>query len=402
MSAGVLSCVPAGGVAGMHAMAQGTANTPPANSVMIQAPTSVPTAYGITLPGAPAAGFVQRTGTNPSVESVGPISGTNISGALICATTSNSGAAEVCNTSPTFTPVAGSTIIFQSDIANTGAFTLNVNSLGAKAVTKRGTNALVANDIAAAPFQVMLTYDGTQWEMQGQGAKAIMYTDTAVLASQLPNPSISTLGGVKSLDCTGTGHILKIGTDGAPTCSADSGGGATTISPKFWYPNGYPGYTTSNTVISFSAANSGIRMTMTTQTPTTMAYVYVHVPTGEAGKFASIALYSADMTTKLCETTPFSVATNGPKQGAWSCSSIPAGAYYVVVTSDSTVAKVSLYSYNSVASIEATFPGMTVNGFNSNGCLSTGTGAGIAFVSNASSCTWAQSTSGTLIFALGN
>jgi hypothetical protein len=78
MTGAVLTCVPAGGAAGMHAMAQGTANTPPANSVMIQAPTSVPTAYGITLPGAPAAGFVKRTNANPSVESVGAIVGADL------------------------------------------------------------------------------------------------------------------------------------------------------------------------------------------------------------------------------------------------------------------------------------------------------------------------------------
>jgi hypothetical protein len=59
-------------------MIQGTANTPPANSVMIQAPISVPTAYAITLPGGPAAGFVKRTNTNPSVESVGAIAGADL------------------------------------------------------------------------------------------------------------------------------------------------------------------------------------------------------------------------------------------------------------------------------------------------------------------------------------
>jgi hypothetical protein len=91
---------------------------------------------------------------------------------LTCPTTSASGTAEVCNTSPTFTPQAGDSVIFQADIANTGAFTLNVNSLGAKAVKKNGTAALVANDILASPFQALLTYDGTNWEMQGQTGNA--------------------------------------------------------------------------------------------------------------------------------------------------------------------------------------------------------------------------------------
>ena len=67
MTGAVLTCSPAGGAAGGHAMPQGTSNTPPANSVMIQAPTSIPTAFDITLWSAPTAGFVVASGANPSV-----------------------------------------------------------------------------------------------------------------------------------------------------------------------------------------------------------------------------------------------------------------------------------------------------------------------------------------------
>jgi hypothetical protein len=73
MTSGTLTCVPTGGVAGAHSFSQGTANTPPNNSVGFQAPTSVPAAYLVTMPSAPAAGYVKRTGANPSVESVGAI-----------------------------------------------------------------------------------------------------------------------------------------------------------------------------------------------------------------------------------------------------------------------------------------------------------------------------------------
>ena len=45
-----------------------------------------------------------------------------------------------------------------------------------------------------------------------------------VAAARLPSPGASTKGGVQSKDCTGTGHILSINTDGTSTCSADSGG----------------------------------------------------------------------------------------------------------------------------------------------------------------------------------
>jgi len=51
----------------------------------------------------------------------------------------------------------------------------------------------------------------------------VMTTSTAVTAAQLPNPGASSLGGVESLDCTGSGHIVKISTSGVPSCAADAG-----------------------------------------------------------------------------------------------------------------------------------------------------------------------------------
>ena len=52
--------------------------------------------------------------------------------------------------------------------ANTGAATLNINSLGAKSIVKQGATALVANDIRAN--QVLeLYYDGTNLQIVGDG-----------------------------------------------------------------------------------------------------------------------------------------------------------------------------------------------------------------------------------------
>ena len=60
--------------AGAWAFIAGPATSPPASSVGFQAPASVTSAYRITLPGAPAAGFVRRTNATPSVESVAVLS----------------------------------------------------------------------------------------------------------------------------------------------------------------------------------------------------------------------------------------------------------------------------------------------------------------------------------------
>jgi hypothetical protein len=53
--------------------------------------------------------------------------------------------------------------------ANTGAATINVNSLGAKAITKNGTTALAAGDIPAGAIK-LIQYDGTRFQIIGDGS----------------------------------------------------------------------------------------------------------------------------------------------------------------------------------------------------------------------------------------
>ena len=64
--------------------------------------------------------------------------------------------------------VAGMTIRVKFNTANTTAATINVNSLGAKSITKNGTTALSTGDISAAQVST-LVYDGTQFQLQGAG-----------------------------------------------------------------------------------------------------------------------------------------------------------------------------------------------------------------------------------------
>ena len=60
--------------------------------------------------------------------------------------------------------VAGQEFSFVSAGANTGAVTLNINSIGAKDVTKRGTTALDAGDIPSGAV-VVVQYDGTRFQV---------------------------------------------------------------------------------------------------------------------------------------------------------------------------------------------------------------------------------------------
>jgi len=64
---------------------------------------------------------------------------------------------------------AGNAFNFVAAGANTGAVTLNIDGLGAKAVTKDGTTALVANDILSGQV-VSVVYDGTRFQVVNQNA----------------------------------------------------------------------------------------------------------------------------------------------------------------------------------------------------------------------------------------
>jgi hypothetical protein len=67
---------------------------------------------------------------------------------------------------------AGQTFRFVASGANTGAVTVNVSSLGVKAVTKNGTTALVAGDIPSGTM-VQITYDGTRFILNHPGTQYV-------------------------------------------------------------------------------------------------------------------------------------------------------------------------------------------------------------------------------------
>lgn len=62
--------------------------------------------------------------------------------------------------------------------ANTGPVTINVNGIGAKAITKNGANPLAAGDLPAGQLN-MIEYDGTQFQLLVPGFYAGDYTPVA-------------------------------------------------------------------------------------------------------------------------------------------------------------------------------------------------------------------------------
>jgi hypothetical protein len=74
--------------------------------------------------------------------------------------------------------VTGQVFTFIAAGTNTGATTLNINSIGAKAITKNGTTALAAGDIASGQA-ITVVYDGTQFQL---GRVATPYTPPTDIA----------------------------------------------------------------------------------------------------------------------------------------------------------------------------------------------------------------------------
>ena len=87
----------------------------------------------------------------------------------------------------------GQVFHFTANTANTGAATLNVNSLGAKTIVKRGSSTLADNDIKAGQA-VTVIYDGTNFQMQSQLGNAPSGSGDMVLADVQVVTGLKTFG----------------------------------------------------------------------------------------------------------------------------------------------------------------------------------------------------------------
>lgn len=90
--------------------------------------------------------------------------------------------------------VAGMVVRFKANTANTGACTINVNSLGAKTIKKKYDQDLNDNDILANQF-VELIYDGTNFQLIGDPASSFF----GLYASGSTTRDISTASGAQNI-----------------------------------------------------------------------------------------------------------------------------------------------------------------------------------------------------------
>lgn len=128
---------------------------------------------------------------------------------------------------------AGQLFYFIAAGANTGPVTLNINSLGAKNVTKDGSTALVADDIASGEV-VIVIYDGTRFQIIGPNTLAAVLAVTgggtgrsSATAYAVICGGTTSTGAQQSIASVGTsGMVLTSNGAGALPSFQAFGGGA--------------------------------------------------------------------------------------------------------------------------------------------------------------------------------
>jgi hypothetical protein len=212
------------------------------------------TGLGSAVDATDAATFAQVQST--AAKLIGSVSGADtITGALTPAITAYA---------------AGQMFYFVAAGTNTGAVTLNINSLGAKAVTRDGSTALAAGDINSGEV-VVVVYDGTRFQMVNAANSfgnttingTLTVTGNTTLSANVSVASALAVGGVATF--TGLTASKPVFTDASKnltssgTLGVDQGGTGQTT-----YTNGQLliGNTTGNTLTKATlTAGSGITVT---------------------------------------------------------------------------------------------------------------------------------------------
>ena len=199
------------------------------------------TGLGSAVDATDAATFAQAQST--AAKLIGGISGADtITGALTPAITAYA---------------AGQMFYFVAAGTNTGAVTLNINSLGAKAVTRDGSTALAAGDIVSGEV-VVVVYDGTRFQVVSQlNSSGDARFANVSIASALFVGGVATFTGLTASKPVFTDASKNLTSSG--TLGVDQGGTGQTS-----YTNGQLliGNTTGNTLTKATlTAGTGVTIT---------------------------------------------------------------------------------------------------------------------------------------------
>jgi hypothetical protein len=123
----------------------------------------------------------------------------------------------------------GNKFSFIAVATNTGAATININSLGAKSITKQGSTALIAGDIVSGQIY-LIEYDGTRFQLLNPSTTSANVSSISFGSTGL-TPSTATTGAVT---VAGTLAVANGGT--GVTTSTGSGANALATSPTLVTP----------------------------------------------------------------------------------------------------------------------------------------------------------------------
>jgi len=251
---------------------------------------------------------------------------------------------------------AGQVFRFIAAGANTTtSVTLNINSIGAKAITKNGTTALAVGDIPANSI-VIVTYDGTQFQISNVASAAAASVSSFTAGTTGFTPSTATTGAVT---LAGTLNVANGGTGATTLTSGSVIIGAGTSTPTFVAPT-----TTGNVLFTTNG-------TTWSSTPKISSATAVASTSGTAIDFTSIPAWVKNITVMLA-----GVSTSGTS------------GIIVQLGTGSTTYTTSGYA-------GASQSGTTVTNFTSGLLLATSVGStknysGQAIISNITSNNWTE------------
>ncbi len=146
--------------------------------------------------------------------------------AVYCATVGGTADVITLTNSPTFAAyVTGMVISWIASGANTTNVTVNVDGLGAKALTKGGSNALVANDIPGSAFLAFAQYDGSRFQLLNPYVVATAaVTDATITTTDVTTNNSSTTkhGWLKKLSNVATQYMDGTGAWSVPAVTTDA------------------------------------------------------------------------------------------------------------------------------------------------------------------------------------
>jgi len=170
--------------------------------------------------------------------------------------------------------VTGQRFFFLAPSTNTGASTLNINAIGAKAITKNGTTALAAGDIASGAV-IQVVYDGTQFQLVSPSAVTTVASFSAGTTGLTPSTATTgavTLAGTLAVANGGTGStsltannvILGNGTSAVQAVAPGTSGNVLKSNGTTWVSgsaitSGTAVITTSGTSADFTSIPSTVK-----------------------------------------------------------------------------------------------------------------------------------------------